>query len=106
MNVKITEGSVTFQISQGDLQHLLSGVAIEKKVMIGHSDFVMVIDPDPEAFFEDCKQAPLKLILGRDESCLMLCTTVDDIEKLSHMPDHAGLKAHVAGLDVFLQIHD
>jgi hypothetical protein len=45
----------------------------------------MVIDPNPHEYFEDFKEAPLKLILDRAESCLMLCTTVDEIKKLSEM---------------------
>ena len=105
MNVKISEDSVTFKITEEEMKHLLTGSALEKKILIGQSDFVMVIDPNPHEYFEDFKEAPLKLILDRAESCLMLCTTVDEIKKLSEMgKSREGLSAHIGGIDVFLQV--
>ncbi len=105
MNVKITESSVTFKITEQELSHLLTGEALEKKTRIGQSDFVMVIDPNPQQFYDDFKERPLKLILDRAESCLMLCTTMEEIKKLSDMgKSRDGLSAHISGLDVFLQV--
>lgn len=105
MNVKITEKSVTFKITEDELNILSTGQPIEKSVPIGGNDFAMVIDPDPAEYFEDFKEAPLKLILDKDESCLMLCTSKDQIQKLIDMGrSKEGLCAHVNGLDVFLQV--
>jgi hypothetical protein len=105
MNVKISEDSVTFKITEEEMKHLLTGSALEKKILIGQSDFVMVIDPNPHEYFEDFKEAPLKLILDRAESCLMLCTTIDEIRKLSEIGrSREGLSAHIGGIDVFLQV--
>ena len=105
MNVKISEDSVTFKITEEEMKHLLTGSTLEKKILIGQSDFVMVIDPNPHEYFEDFKEAPLKLILDRAESCLTLCTTVDEIKKLSEMgKSREGLSAHIGGIDVFLQV--
>lgn len=105
MNVKITEKSVTFKITEEELNILSIGQPIEKSVPIGGNDFAMVIDPDPAEYFEDFKDIALKLILDRDESCLMLCTNKDQIRKLIDMGrSKEGLCAHVSGLDVFLQV--
>ncbi len=105
MNVKIAEDSLTFKISEEELKILLSGTALEKKVMIGHNAFTMAVDPLPHESFDDAQEKPLKLILDRKESCLLLCTSMDDIQKLSDMgKSRDGLSAHIDGLDVFLQV--
>lgn len=105
MNVKISQNSVTFKISEDELHQLMSGHALEQKTLIGTSEFVMVIDPEPQEFFEDFREKPLKLILDRSESCLMLCTTLDEIQKLNDMgKSRDGLSAHIGGIDVFLQV--
>lgn len=105
MNVRITEESVTFKITEEELNILSTGQSIEKTVPIGGNDFAMVIDPDPTEYFADFEKAPLKLILDRDESCLMLCTSKDQIQRLVDMGrSKEGLRAHVKGLDVFLQV--
>lgn len=105
MNVKISQNSVTFKISEDELHHLMNGHALEQKTLIGSSEFVMVIDPEPQEFFEDFREKPLKLILDRSESCLMLCTTIEEIQKLNDMgKSRDGLSAHIGGIDVFLQV--
>lgn len=105
MNIKITEKSVTFKITEAELNILSTGHALEKAVPIGGNDFAMVIDPDPSEYFENFADAPLKLILDKDESCLMLCTSKEQIQKLIDMGrSKEGLAAHVDGLDVFLQV--
>lgn len=105
MNVKISESSVTFKITEKELNCLLTGTALEQKVLIGCNDFVMVIDPKPQEYFEDFKEVPLKLILDRSESCLMLCTTMDEVGKLSDMGrSRDGLSARAGNLDIFLQV--
>ena len=105
MNIKISEDSVTFKITEEEMKHLLTGSALEKKTLIGKSDFVMVINPNPHEYFEDFKESPLKLILDRAESCLMLCTTVEEIKKLSKMgKSREGISAHIDGINVYLQV--
>lgn len=105
MNVKISEDSVTFKISEEELKILLSGCALEKKMMLGRGSFVVVIDPEPEPFFEDAAEHPLKLIHDKFETCLMLCTSRENIQKLFDMgKSRDGLSCHVDGVDVFLQV--
>jgi hypothetical protein len=105
MNVKISESAVTFKITEEELNYLLTGSALEQEILIGGNNFVMSIDPNPQEYFEDFKEVPLKLILDRSESCLMLCTTMDEIEKLSDMgKSRDGLSAHTGNLDIFLQV--
>lgn len=105
MNVKISENAVTFKITEDELNFLLTGKSLEKKILIGKNDFVMVIDPHPPEYCADFKEAPLKLILDRAESCLILFTTMDEIRKLADMgKSRDGLSAHVGGLDILLQV--
>lgn len=105
MNVKIGEDSVTFKITEEELRVLLSGHALEKKMMLGRGTFVVVIDPDPEPFFEDAAEHPLKLIHDKFETCLILCTSKDNVQKLFDMgKNRDGLSCHVDGMDVFLQV--
>lgn len=105
MNVKISQDSVTFKISEDELHLLMRGRALEQKTLMGSGEFVMVIDPNPQEFYEDFRERPLKLILDRAESRLMLCTTMDEIQKLSDMgKSRDGLSAHIGGIDVFLQV--
>jgi hypothetical protein len=105
MNIKISEDSVTFKISEHELNELLTAQKLEKKVQIGTSEFVMLIDPCSEKYFDDSRERPLKLILDRSESCLMLCTTMDELKRLSDMgKNRDGLSSCVNGLNIFLQV--
>jgi hypothetical protein len=105
MNVKISEDSVTFKISEEELKSLLSGKALEKKMMLGRGIFVVVIDPEPEPFFDDATQHPLKLIQDRFETCLMFCTSKEIIQKLFDMgKSRDGLACRADGMNVFLQV--
>ena len=105
MNVKIGEDSVTFKITEEELNILLSGRALEKKIMLGRGTFVVVIDPDPEPFFEDAAAHPLKLIHDKFETCLMFCTSKDNVQKLFDMgKNRDGLSCRADGMDVFLQV--
>ena len=105
MNVKITEKSVVFKITEDELHILSAGQTLEKSLPIGGNDFAMVIDPTPETYFEDFEKAPLKLILDKDESCLMLCTSKEQIQNLIAMGrSKEGLSAHTNGINVFLQV--
>lgn len=105
MNVKITEKSVTFKITEEEMNDLLAGHTLEKKIPIGQSTFSMRIDPNAGDRFEDLKEAPLKLVLDGAESCLMLCVTPEEIQKLSDMGrSREGLSVHADGLDVYLQV--
>jgi len=105
MKVKVSASSVTFKITEEEMTGLLAGSVIEEKIVIGKTHFSMVIDPDPHEFYEDFKKVPLKLILDKAESCLMLCTTPEEIRKLSDMGKSTkGLFAHIDGVDVILQV--
>lgn len=105
MKVKICNASVTFKISEEELKSLLLGRSLEHKVLIGKSEFSMVIEPNPQELFEDFKEVPLMLILDRSESCLMLCTSTNEIKKLHQMGKSArGLSAKIEGLEVILQV--
>jgi hypothetical protein len=105
MNVKITERSVTFKITEEEMIVLSMGKPLEKIIPIGGNDFAMVIDPNPENLLKDINGAPLKLILDKDESCLMLCTSKEQIQKLMDMGrSKEGLSAHTDDLEVFLQV--
>lgn len=105
MNVKISEDSVTFKITEEELKTLLSGSVLEKKMMLGRGAFVVVIDPDPEPFFEDAAEHPLKLIHDKFETCLMLCTSKDNVQRLFDMGrNRDGLHCMADGMDVCLQV--
>ena len=100
MNVKIAETAVTFKISEEELNVLLGGQILEKIVPIAANDFAMVIDPAGKN-----DDIPLKLILDRDESCLMLCTSLKQIQKLATMgKSREGLSCHWNGIDIELQV--
>ena len=100
MNVKIAETAVTFKISEEELNVLLGGQILEKIVPIAANDFAMVIDPAGKN-----DDIPLKLILDRDESCLMLCTSPEQIQKLAAMgKSREGLSCHWNGIDIELQV--
>jgi hypothetical protein len=105
VNVKITENSVTFKITVSERDILAKGQKIEKSVPICGNDFVMIIDPAPEEAFQSSKEEPLRLILDKDESCLMLCTTKQQIKSLVDLGrDKDGICANIDGLDVVLQV--
>lgn len=105
MNVKITKNSVTFKITEEEMYVLAKGQQIAEIAPIGGNDLAMVIDPEPAEYFDNVEEVPLKLILDRDESCLMLCTTKEEIGKLVDMGrSKDGVSAHVNGLDVALQV--
>lgn len=105
MNVKITQTSVTFKITEEELNILSTGQLIEKTVPISGNNFAMVIDSNSAEYFEDYERAPLKLILDRGRSCLMLCTSKGQIQKLVDMGrSKDGLCAHTSDLDIFLQV--
>lgn len=105
MNVKITEKSVTFKITEEEMAQLLSGHALMQKVSIGRSNFSMKIDPNTGDLFEEFKEASLKVIFDQANSCLMLCTTRTEIQKLSDMGrSRDGLSARTGGLNIHLQV--
>ena len=105
MNVKITETSVTFKISEAELHELATGVPLERTVSIGGTCLDMVIDSDSSTYFDEHESTPLKVILDKKESCLMLCTSKRQIQSLMAMGrSKEGIFAHVDGMDVFLQV--
>lgn len=97
MNVKITENSVTFKITEEEMNVLTEGEVLEKTVPVGTDGFVMAIDPTSED--------SLLLVFDDTKPCLTLRTTKEQIEKLVSMgKSKEGLSTHVNGLDVFLQV--
>lgn len=105
MNVKISEDSVTFKITEEELNCLLSGTALEHKIPIGSNDFSMVITPKPCEYFEDFKEESTKLILDRCESGFMLYTTMDEIDTLLDMgKSREGISTCVNGVHIYLQV--
>ncbi|MCB1580484.1 MAG: hypothetical protein H6859_04610 [Rhodospirillales bacterium] len=95
MNVKITENSVTFKITEEEMNVLAEGKSLEKSIpMRGHC-FEMAIDP--------CAGGNLEITM--DQGRLVLGTTKGQIKKLVGMgKSKEGLFAHIDGLDVFLQV--
>ena len=110
------KGSLGLKASLGTIRYASGQIAKNSRqrvrirtpsatISVRGTDFAMVIDPDPAEYFKDFKEAPLKLILDKDESCLMLCTSKDQIQKLIDIGrSKEGLCARVNGLDVFLQV--
>lgn len=105
MKAKITEDSITFKITEDEMHRLLTDLSLETKISFGLSQFCMVIDLCAHEYLSDCKEAPLKLIPDRTESCMMLCTTPDEIKKLSDMgKNRDGLSMKMGDLTIFLQV--
>lgn len=105
MKAKIAQDSITFKITEDEMQILLADRTLETKISLGLSQFCMVIDLCAHEYFSDYKEAPLKLIPDRTESCMMLCTTADEIKKLSDMgKNRDGLAMKMGDLDIFLQV--
>lgn len=105
MNVKISETSVTFKITEKELNHLLTGETLEQKVPIGGCDFVMLIDPAFSGHLEDIEKSSLRIVFDKSEPRLKLCTTMDEIRKLVDMGrNRDGLSARADNLDIFLQV--
>lgn len=105
MNVKISETSVTFKITEKELNHLLTGATLEQKVPIGGCDFVMLIDPAFPGHLEDIEKSSLRIVFDKSEPRLKLCTTMDEIGKLVDMGrNRDGLSARADNLDIFLQV--
>ncbi len=100
MNLKIAENSVTFKITEEELKLLLSGRSLETIVPIAGNDFAMVIQPSKKDI-----EAPLILILDRDESCLQLTTTNAQLQKLMDIgKNREGLSSMLNSLRVSLQV--
>lgn len=105
MNVKISETSVTFKITEKELNHLLTGATLEQKVPIGGCDFVILIDPAFSGHLEDIEKSSLRIVFDKSEPRLKLCTTMDEIRKLVDMgKNRDGLSARADNLDIFLQV--
>lgn len=105
MNLKITEKSVTFKITEDEIRALQAGEILEKKTKIGGNYFFMGIDPNQADSLSQPQKASLKLIWAQSESRLTLCTTPADIKKLLNMgKNKEGLSVNVDGLDIFLQV--
>ena len=105
MKVKITEHSVTFKITEGEMNVLAAGGTLENKISVGGNDLAMVIDSNSSEFFDAHEEKPLKLILDRKESCLMLFTSKDQIEKLVDMGrSKGGISTCIEGLQIILQV--
>ncbi len=105
MNVKITEESVIFKITEEELNRLLGGNILEKKIPMGSSAFTMAVHPRFDECHENSQRDSLELIWVEAESYLALRTTMGDVQKLSAMgKSRDGLSAYVNGLHISLQV--
>ena len=105
MNVKIAEDSLTFKISEDELNTLLAGTALEKEIIIGGNAFTIAVDPLHHENADDAGEISLALTLACEKSCLRLCASMNDIKKLSDMgKNRDGLSARIDGLAVSLQV--
>lgn len=105
MKTKISENSITFKITEDEMQRLLSDLSLETKITIGQSNLCMVIDLNAHDYFDDFKEVPLRLIPDRSEACIMFCTTPEEIQKLADMgKDRNGLSMKMGDLDICLQV--
>ena len=100
MDIKISEKTVTFKITEEELNILLNGQPLKKNVLIAANDFVMAID-----LADESADVPLRLILDRDGSCLILRTSIEQIRKLVEMgKSREGLFCNWSELDISLQV--
>lgn len=98
MNIKITEDSLTFKISEAELNILLAGLPLERKIKIGSDDFTMAVTPCSS-------ESALTPVLNRAEASLSLHIGMMDVQKLSVMgKNRDGLSAQADGLNVYLQV--
>lgn len=97
MNVKITESSVTFKITEEEMNVLAEGKTLEETVPLGSSGFAMKIDPQ--------SGHDLRVAIDPEKPSLTLYTTKEQLKKLVDMGrSKEGLFAHTDNLDLFLQV--
>lgn len=104
MNVKITGNSVTFKITEEELNTLLSGASLEEELAIGTNRFLMGVST---AHYISSGISQTHLDLSSDDtlSRFILHTGMDEIEKLSGMgKNRDGLSVRSGNLDVSLQV--
>lgn len=105
MKVKISEETVVFKLSEVEMERLLADRCLETKVNIGQSHFCIAIDLNAYKEFPDYKESPLRLLPDRSESCLMLYTTSEEIQKLADMgKDRDGLSFRSGDVECCLQV--
>jgi len=105
MKVKISGQSVTFKISEDEMNQLLCGNVLQDNIHIGTNCLCLEINLQSREYFDDVEDIPIRLILDRSESCLMLCTTQDEIRKLAEMgKDRTGIAMKRDNLEIRLQV--
>lgn len=104
MNVKITKNSVTFKITEKELNALLTGATLEEEIMVGAIHLLMIVSTTSREPSE-INQTYLDLSSDNAQSRLSLHTSMDEIEKLSDMgKNRDGIFVHTGNLDVSLQV--
>lgn len=105
MKVKISEEAVVFKLAETEMERLLAERFLETKINIGQCHFCIAIDLNAYKEFPDYKEAPLRLLPDRSESCLMLYTTPEEIQRLSDMgKDRDGLSFRSGDIECRLQV--
>ena len=105
MKVKIFEETIVFKLAEAEMERLLADQFLETAVNIGQSHFCIAIDLNAYKEFPDYKECPLRLLPDRSESCLVLYTTPEEIQKLSDMgKDRDGLSFKSGDVECRLQV--
>lgn len=105
MKVKISGQSVTFKISEDEMNQLLCENILQDNIHIGTNCLCLEINLQSREYFDEVEDIPIRLILDRSESCLMLCTTQDEIRKLAEMgKDRTGIAMKRDNLEIRLQV--
>lgn len=105
MKVKISEEAIVFKLAEVEMERLLAFHFLETKINIGQSHFCIAIDLNAYKEFPVYNESSLRLLPDRSESCLMLYTTPEEIQKLADMgKDRDGLSFRSGDVECFLQV--
>ncbi len=100
MKVRIEDQDLRFKISEDELSALLSGRYLKVKTQVMDKSFVSVIASEGAG-----DEISLKLISGKDETCLRLLVSPARLQELSDMGrSRSGLQQEIDGVSVFLQV--
>lgn len=105
MKVKISEDAVVFKLAEAEMERLLADQFLETKISIGQGHLCIAIDLSAYKEFPDYKECPLRLLPDRSESCLVLYTTPEEIQRLADMgKDRDGLSFRSGDVECRLQV--
>ena len=103
MKAKIDEKSITFKMTEDEMNLLLANFSLETKISIGPNNLCLAIDLHRK-ISDDC-DLPLRFFPDKSISYLTLNTTPDEIRKLSDMGrNRQGLLMKMGDLDICLQV--